>query len=476
MSEVLWKLDALVEAVGGRVVGDPTTTITGISIDSRTIQPGEAFFCIKGDVHDGHRFAEAALSRGAALAVVCEERLSEVPPEGRYVVVSDVLGALEDLGRAARARTQAKIVAVTGSVGKTSSKEMLRIALSKSGRTHASVASFNNHWGVPLTLARMPEDTEYGVFEIGMNHPGEITPLTRMVRPDFVIITTVEPVHLAQFESVEAIARAKAEIFEGLEPGGAAILNASNPQFDLLRFLAFTAGVAKIVTFGDDRAFDVHPTQVAPQSGCSCVTGKVLGEDLVWKIGAPGRHLVNNSLAVLAAVKLMGADLALGALALADMSAPKGRGERHELTFEDGTATLIDESYNANPASMRAAIAVLGETPVERGGRRIAVIGDMLELGETSPALHRGLAKPLEDARIDLVYCVGKTMRGLWERLPENRRAVWAETSAELQKTLVGDIRPGDVVMIKGSLGTKMGPLVSALIDAYGAKRARAAS
>ncbi|PTW58812.1 UDP-N-acetylmuramoyl-tripeptide--D-alanyl-D-alanine ligase [Breoghania corrubedonensis] len=476
MSDVLWRLDDLVEAVSGRIIGDPTTTITGISIDSRSIQPGEAFFAIKGEIRDGHKFVEGALSRGAALAVVAEDRLSELPPEGRYVAVPDVLQALQDLGRAARARTNAKIIAVTGSVGKTSSKEMLRLALAKSGRTHASVASYNNHWGVPLTLARMPANTEYGVFEIGMNHAGEITPLVAMVRPHVAIVTTVAPVHLAQFVSVEDIARAKAEIFTGLEPGGVAVLNASNPQFDLLRFLASVAGVKEIVTFGADRAFDAHVTQVVERSDCSCVSGRVLGEDLTWKIGAPGRHLVDNSLAVLAAVKSAGADLALGALALGEMEAPKGRGERHQLTVRGGTVTLIDESYNANPASMRAAIALLGRAGVERGGRRIAVLGDMLELGERAGELHRELAGPLETARIDLVYCVGRSMRELWEHLPQTRRGEWVETSDELKKDLLAAIRAGDAVMIKGSLGTKMGPLVSALTDAYGAKRTRAAS
>ncbi|WP_346432254.1 UDP-N-acetylmuramoylalanyl-D-glutamyl-2,6-diaminopimelate--D-alanyl-D-alanine ligase [Breoghania sp. L-A4] len=408
MRDALWTSDALIEAVDARSVGGVEALVTGISIDSRTMKRGEAFFAIKGDRFDGHDFVTAAMERGAALAVVADDRLDELPRSGRYVVVPDVLAALEDLGRAARARTEARIVAVTGSVGKTSTKEMLRLAFEACGRTHASVASFNNHWGVPLTLARMPQATEYGVFEIGMNHPGEIESLVAMVRPHTAIITTVEAVHLEHFGSVEAIAKAKSEIFSGLEPGGVAILNADNDQYDLLRFLAHTASVPRVVSFGVRRDADIHLEQVVCHEDCSCASARVLDVPVSYKIGAPGRHLVQNSLAVLGAVSLSGADLARAMQPLARMKPPKGRGERHQLALANGPATLIDESYNANPASMRAAISLLGATPIERPGRRIAVLGDMLELGEASASLHRALARPLEEAHVDLVYCAGR--------------------------------------------------------------------
>ncbi|ADZ69771.1 UDP-N-acetylmuramoylalanyl-D-glutamyl-2,6-diaminopimelate--D-alanyl-D-alanine ligase [Polymorphum gilvum] len=467
MTQPLWTRDAFVDATGGSVLGDVPGAIGGISIDSRTLQPGDAFVAIEGERFDGHDFVAAALEAGAALALVARDRLERLPADGRYVVVDDPLEALRGLARAARARSHARIVAVTGSVGKTGTKEALRLALERSGRTHASVASFNNHWGVPLTLARMPADTDYGVFEIGMNHAGEITPLVALVRPHVAIITTVQPVHLEFFGSVEKIAQAKAEIFTGLEPGGVAILNRDNAQFDLLTFLARNAGVTEIRTFGEDPQADAFPQRVAMQTGSSSIQARVLGQDITYKIGAPGRHLVKNSLAVLLAVVELGADLALAGIALGDLSAPKGRGAQTRLRLPAGVATLIDESYNANPASMRAALQVLGDAQVSPPGRRIAVLGDMRELGEAADTLHAGLIEPVTAARVDLVYCAGPHMRRLWELLPVHRRAAYAEEAAGLAAMLKEDLRPGDVVMIKGSLGTRMGPLVEALKQEY---------
>lgn len=462
-TEALWTMDDLVAAAGGRIVGNPAAEVTGISIDSRTLEPGEVFFAIRGDRFDGHDFAKAAIERGAAAAVVAEDKLAALDPAGPYVVVPDPLEALYGVAEAARSRSTARIVAVTGSVGKTGTKEMLRLALSRSGRTHASVASFNNHWGVPLTLARMPRDTEFGVFEIGMNHAGEITPLTKLVRPHVAIITTVQPVHLEYFGSVERIAQAKAEIFAGLEPDGVAILNRDNDQFDLLCFLAKAAGVQRILTFGSDGPADAQALKIAPQTGCTSISARVGGEEIAYKVGAPGRHLVRNSLAVLMAVADLGADLALAGLALAELRAPVGRGAQTILKLPNGRLTLIDESYNANPASMRAALTLLADTPVTRPGRRIAVIGDMRELGEAADKLHAALAEPVEEADLDLVYCVGPHMHALWKLLPTHRRGAYSEDSQGLRPLLLEDVRPGDVVMIKGSLGTRMGPLVEAL-------------
>ncbi|MBO6758582.1 MAG: UDP-N-acetylmuramoylalanyl-D-glutamyl-2,6-diaminopimelate--D-alanyl-D-alanine ligase [Roseibium sp.] len=467
MSEPLWSRADFIAGANGTPKGEIAEAITGISIDSRTLETGEAFFAIKGDRFDGHDFVAQALDKGAAVAVVGTDRAADLPDDGRYLVVDDPLSALRRLAVAARARSHARIVAVTGSVGKTGTKEALRLALGPSGKVHASAASFNNHWGVPLTLARMPADTEFGVFEIGMNHAGEITPLVKMVRPHVAIITTVQAVHLEFFESVEHIAQAKAEIFNGLEPDGVAILNRDNKQFDLLMFLAKAAGVPQVQTFGEGVGADSYLEKSARQPGSSSVQAKILGQDITYKIGAAGQHHVTNSLAVLTAAVDLGADLALAGLALADMSAPKGRGQVTRLSMTGGYADLIDESYNANPASMRAALAVLGEAPVARPGRRVAVLGDMLELGDDAPLLHGGLLEPLTKANVDTVYCAGPIMHALWQLVPPPQRALYAENAAELKQRLIEDTRPGDVIMVKGSLGTKMGPLVEALKSEY---------
>ncbi|WP_428642655.1 UDP-N-acetylmuramoylalanyl-D-glutamyl-2,6-diaminopimelate--D-alanyl-D-alanine ligase [Roseibium sp.] len=467
MSDPLWTLEAFVEAAGGSSKGDAGAEISGISIDSRTLEPGDAFVAIKGDRLDGHDYVEAALEAGASVALVAEDRLSDLPEDGRYVVVADPLEALCKIGIAARERTDARIVAVTGSVGKTGTKEALRLTLEPSGKVHASVASFNNHWGVPLTLARMPADTDFGVFEIGMNHAGEITPLVKMVRPHVAVITTVQPVHLEFFDSLEKIAQAKAEIFDGLESDGVAVLNKDNRQYDLLKFLAVTAGVSRIDTFGEDPSADSHLENVVSHPAGSSVEAIILGQEITYKIGAPGKHHVKNSLAVLTAVVELGADLAKAGLALDAMRAPKGRGEVSRLPIQRGELFLIDESYNANPASMRAALAVLGEAPVKRPGRRIAVIGDMRELGSDADRLHAELLTPITDAGIDAVYCAGPHMHVLWKELPHEIRAHYSEDAKDLEEALLSDVRPGDVVMIKGSLGTRMGPLVEALKKEY---------
>jgi UDP-N-acetylmuramoyl-tripeptide--D-alanyl-D-alanine ligase len=464
---VLWSVDAMAGAMGAMRAGALPDAISGISIDSRTIGPGDAFFAITGDSRDGHEFVAAALKAGASLAVVAADRQDAMPKDGALLVVPDVLEGLRALARAARERSRAKIVAVTGSVGKTSTKDALRLTLGCSGMTHASVASYNNHWGVPLSLARCPERARYAVFELGMNHAGEIDPLTRLVRPHVAIITTIEPVHLEFFGSIEAIADAKAEIFEGIEPGGAAVLNRDNPQFDRLQQSARHAGVARIVTFGEHASADARLLKLSLQSDCSTVQARILGTDITYKVGAPGRHLVINSLAVLAAVALTGADLVLAALSLGDLQPASGRGTRVTLDLGPGTALLIDESYNANPASMRAGLAVLGQADVGERGRRIAVLGDMLELGARGVELHRELAVPVVAHGVDLVFCCGPLMQALWEALPSERRGGYAETSAALESQVLGAIHPGDALMIKGSNGSRMGPIVKALQRRY---------
>jgi len=459
----LWTLDAMVAAMRAKKSGALPADVPGLSIDSRNMAKGEAFFAIKGDNRDGHDFVETAFKSSAGVAVVARDRSRQFAAATPLLIVADVLEALCDLARAARARSNAKIIAVTGSVGKTGTKEALRLALGADGETHASAASYNNHWGVPLSVARCPASAKYAVFEIGMNHAGEITPLTRLVRPHVAIVTAIAPVHLEYFGSLKKIADAKAEIFAGIEPGGAAVLNRDNRQFTHLARAAEAAGVTRIVSFGANAKADALLLRHSLHAECSCVQANILGQDVTYKLGAPGRHIVLNSLAVLAAASLVGADLALAALALNNLKPAVGRGARASLRVPGGSALLIDESYNANPASMVAAIALLGQAAVGNHGRRIAVLGDMLELGSQGPALHRGLAQPIEAAGIDLVFCSGPLMHALWEALPTSRRGGYAETAAGLEPAVLAVLRDGDAVMVKGSLGSKMGPIVKAL-------------
>ncbi|HXL69368.1 MAG TPA: UDP-N-acetylmuramoylalanyl-D-glutamyl-2,6-diaminopimelate--D-alanyl-D-alanine ligase [Xanthobacteraceae bacterium] len=460
MSEPLWTLDALSAATGGRVRGAPPATIAGVSIDSRTIGAGEAFFAIKNKL-DGHAFVADALKARAALAVVAESKLADMPHDAPLVVVPDVIEALRGLARVARKRAQAKVVAVTGSAGKTGTKEALRLAFSREGETFASAASHNNHWGVPLSLARLPQSARFAVFEIGMSHAGEIAPLVALVRPQVAMVTTVEPVHLEHFKNVEAIADAKAEIFQTVEPNGAAVIPRDNPHYARLAAAAKKAGVTNIVGFGADASAQARLVDVALKPNCSCVRAVILGDDITYKIGTPGRHVVMNSLALLAAAKLVGADLAVVALALAELAPPPGRGRRQMLTVGSGTVLLIDESYNANPASMRAALAVLANAPVGPRGRRIAVLGDMLELGRDAKALHRSLADAV--AGVDLIFCAGPLMRALWDALPAARRGGYADSAARLESQVEAALSPGDAVMVKGSNASRMGDVVKAL-------------
>jgi UDP-N-acetylmuramoyl-tripeptide--D-alanyl-D-alanine ligase len=463
MAEALWTVDELLACTGGSLRGQVTKPLNAVTIDSRAVGEGDIFIAIKGDKHDGHDFVANALKAGAGLGVV-----SRISPEmlaaGPVLeVAEDPLRGLENMGLAARARCHGQIVAVTGSVGKTSTKEMLRVALAASGQTHASAASFNNHWGVPLTLARMPRETAFGVFEIGMNHAGEITPLVGMVRPHVAIITTIAASHLGNFSSLDGIADAKAEIFTGVVPGGHAVISRDTPYYDRLAAAARACGITSIVSFGKHAEADVRMERVALHAECCCITASVMGETLIYKLGLPGEHMAVNSLAVLAAAKLAGADLARAALALAEARPAKGRGVREARAILDGELLLIDESYNANPASVAAALGLLGASQPGKGGRRIAVLGDMLELGDQSPQLHAGLLEPMDAAKVDVLYAAGPLMANLWERTAAARRGAYAETSEGLRDVLLKALRPGDVVMIKGSLGSRMGPLVEAI-------------
>jgi UDP-N-acetylmuramoyl-tripeptide--D-alanyl-D-alanine ligase len=495
MDEPLWTFEEISAATGATLPADGVAA--GVSIDSRTLQPGDLFVAIKGEHADGHKFIEAVFERGASAAIVEAGFLSSLPigegvrsqplfgrplshgerdrvrgdspvmghdpsPARPLFRVPDTLEALNALARAARLRTDARIAAVTGSAGKTGTKEMLRVMLGNSGRTHASEKSYNNLWGVPLSLARMPRNTGFGVFEIGMNHPGEITPLTRLVRPHLAIVTCIAPVHIEFFNSLVDIADAKAEIFEGLEQGGAAILPQGNEQFERLAAHARRHG-ATVIPFGEQAEGGAQLLHLEPGDTGSKVTASILGSKLAFTLGVPGRHLALNAIAALAAVKLMGGDLEAGAEALASFEAPEGRGARARFDTPEGAVLIIDETYNANPASMAAALGVLGAVPRAQYRRRVAVLGDMLELGNAGPQYHAGLKSAIDSNDIDLVFCAGPLMAHLYAALPEHKRGGQAGSSQELLPTVLKAVRGGDAVTVKGSLGSRMGPLAEAL-------------
>ena len=473
MAEALWTWEELVRATGGVAEGTPAVPIVGFSIDTRAIAPGEAFVALT-DKRDGHEFVPTAFERGASAAVVRSDYV-RVPADGALLRVADPLKGLEAIAHAARARSDARIVAVTGSVGKTGTKEALRACLSRLGQTHAAENSYNNHWGVPLTLARMPATSRYGVFEIGMNHAGEITPLSKMVRPHVAIITTVEPVHLQFFESVEAIAEAKSEILSGIEPGGTAVLNRDNTFFALLDERARALGV-RVVSFGQSETADVRPEVLTLWANGSDVIARAGQRRVAYRLGAPGAHIAQNSFAVIAALIALDADVDGGVSALASLTAAKGRGARIEVKRADGAILLVDESYNANPASMRSALAAMATVSREQYPRRIAVLGDMLELGEEAGRLHEELKEAVDVAEADLVFACGPHMQRLFQVLPVAQQGAWANTSDGIEAALVATVRGGDVVMIKGSLGSRMAPLVNVLMrsgekDCVGADR-----
>jgi UDP-N-acetylmuramoyl-tripeptide--D-alanyl-D-alanine ligase len=463
MTLPLWTFETLKRAITNAVSdGETNATIAGFSIDTRSLQPGDAFVALK-DQRDGHDFVGAAFKAGASVAIVSESYIRQ-PGDGALLRSADPLIALQNAGIARRADVEgtAKVVAVTGSAGKTGTKEMLRACMMRLGRTHASEKSYNNHWGVPLTLARMPANTQYAAFEIGMNHAGEITPLTGMVRPHVAIITTVEAVHLEHFGSVEAIADAKAEIFSGLLPGGAAIIKRDNPHFERLRASAAARG-ARVVSFGLPGGADVVAEDVRYEDDGTSIEARVHGKRIAYRLAMPGRHIAENSLAVVAALDAIGADLGTALAALRDLAPPGGRGLRIKLMTPAGAILLIDESYNANPASMRAALETVATVPRTVQSRRIAVLGDMLELGPQSGELHAGLIDAVDKAGIDLVFAAGPKMKLLFERVPLHRRGAWSENSKGIEAALLEAVRGGDAVMIKGSNSSRMAPLVEAL-------------
>ncbi|MGE0223955.1 MAG: UDP-N-acetylmuramoyl-tripeptide--D-alanyl-D-alanine ligase [Acetobacteraceae bacterium] len=447
----LWTAQDLAEATGG----EATTPIaaTGVSIDTRTLQPGDLFIALHGEGRDGHEFVLDALAKGAAAAMVHRP----VPGAERLLRVDDTLAALSRLGAYARSRFAGALVAVTGSVGKTTTKEMLRTMLSAVAPTHAAVASYNNHWGLPLTLARIPAGTAFCVAEVGMNHAGEIAPLAHLARPHVAVITAIEKAHIGHLGSIEAIADEKAAIMSGLEPGGTAILPADSPLFPRLRAAA-PDGI-RILPFGTGPQAEARLTACDSASDGSTLEVELGGRDIRMRLVAPGRHMAMNALAALAAAAALSLDPAEAARALEGFMPLIGRGARRTLTLPAGRILLLDESYNGNGASMRAALEVLRLQPARR---RIAVLGDMLELGEAGPAEHAALAEPAA-ASADLVFACGPLMRHLFDALPTSRRGAHAPDSAALAPLIAATLTKADAVLVKGSLGSRMKRIVDAL-------------
>jgi UDP-N-acetylmuramoyl-tripeptide--D-alanyl-D-alanine ligase len=454
MAEPLWTSDEIVAATGGGLSG-AAFAASGVSIDSRSLEAGDLFVALAGE-RDGHEFVAGALERGAAGALVSQ------PGPGSRILVADTLKALEAMGEAARRRAaKARRGAVTGSVGKTSVTQLVRAGLERAGPAHGSVKSYNNHIGVPLTLARMPAATERAIFEIGMNHAGEITPLVGMVRPHAVVVTTVAPVHIENFEDGEAgVARAKAEIFEGLAPGAVAVLNADNPWFEFLAGAAKAKG-AKVISFGSAAACEAQLTGFALEGRGARVTARLEGRPIDFTLRQSGAHWGLMSLAALLMMRALDVSLGDGLAALAAFEPLEGRGAEHEVAIAGGAFTLIDESYNANPLSVGAALRTLGLHPAR--GRRIAALTDMLELGPDSARYHAALAAEIEAADIDLVFCAGPMMNSLWRALPPTRQGAYAMSAADLIPSLTRAAEPGDVVMVKGSRDSKAKALAEAL-------------
>jgi len=458
----LWTSDEVAQALTGARIA-AAFVADGVTFDSRAVAKGDLFFALKGETSDGHDFVADALKRGAAAAVVSR---NVEGAGGTLIRVPDTMKALVELGRAGRRRSSARIASVTGSVGKTSTKDALRAVLSAQAPTSASAASYNNHVGVPISLARLPRQARYGVFEIGMNHPGEIEPLARQVEAHVGVITNVGPVHIGHMGSEEAIADEKACLFAGMAPGAVAVLNRDNRHFDRLAAHARRFGVARIVSFGRSELADARLLSCSLQDSGSDVAALIHGRRIEYRLGAAGEHWVLNSVAALAVVEALGADLTQAAAALATVSASPGRGARRVLKFGGGTVEFLDESYNANPVSVRAMLAVLARTTPVAGGRRLLVLGDMRELGEGADAYHAGLADAVASSGAAQVFLCGPHMQALWRKLAPAQRAAHRPDSAALAGEVAAALRAGDVIAVKGSLGSKMKAVVDAIVAA----------
>ncbi len=472
----LWTAKDVAAATSSSTAGN--WSATGVSIDSRSVAVGDLFVALQGPNFDGHDYVKHALENGAAAAIVHRAPKDSDSYHDRLIVVKDTFHALQDLAKASRARMKGRVIAVTGSVGKTGTKEALKLGLSVQGKTHASAGNLNNHWGVPLSLARMPADTEFGVFELGMNHAGEIAPLSKLVRPHAAVITTVEAAHLEFFNSVAEIADEKAAIMAGLEPGGTVVLPRDNPHYVRLAAAAKTYGCAGVRAFGTggDAYARLVAWSLTPDG--TQVAAEFDGRRMMYDMIVSGRHWALNSLAALAAVDAIGADMHLAAGALAKLAAPAGRGARTRVEIDGGSFVVIDESYNASPAAVRVLADTLAQMhqPVggTRGGRLIMVLGDMLELGSAAAALHADLAESLKLADIHLVFTAGSLMKNLHNALPQAMRGAHAADSKALVPLVLGAVRAGDVVAVKGSHSSHMDLVVDALRSIQPTQRAAA--
>lgn len=465
MNEILWAASEAATATGGKLVGSPQWKATGIAMDSRLVHQGDLFIALKG-VNDGHDYVAQAFAAGAVAAIV-EHPVEGLPHDAPLLVVKDSFDALRELGQAARYRGQmTHSIAITGSVGKTGTRAMLEESFGAQFKTHASTRSYNNHLGVPFTLAGTPASAEVGIFEIGMNHAGEITPLAKQVAPDIAIITTVAPVHIENFDDgIDGIIRAKSEIFDGMNANGTVILPRDNDHFSKLTANAKTAGVQNILTFGEHEKSDARLVDCLLASNGTRVKAEIMGEEIAYTLLIAGKHIAINSLAALLAVKIAGGDIHKAAHAMERMEPLEGRGKRETIDSGDvaNPITLIDESYNASPVAMKAAFRVLAMIDPGRGGRRIAVLGDMLELGKQSRDMHESLAMPLQAAGVDLLYTCGQNMKSLYDAMPPANQGAHRDTSAELAEIVPDALMPGDVVLVKGSLGSKMKTVVEAM-------------
>lgn len=460
MTQPLYTIGDIVAATGGTTALDHAMPINSISIDSRELGPDALFVAIRGDRFDGHDFVDKALENGAVAALV-----SRGDGDGR-VVVDDALEGLRDIGRAARERSRAIVVGVTGSVGKTTTKEAIRVVFEAAGATHASIKSFNNHWGVPLMLARFPEQAQFGVFEMGMSAPDEIRPLAQLVRPHIAVITTVAAAHLEAFGSLDGIARAKAEIFAGLEPGGTAVLNADHAQLGVVLDEANAAGVSKIVTYGEARGADWQILDIETVADRSFATIEHNGKRHALVLNVPGRHMVANATAALAVAALAGVEADVALRALAGFGAQPGRGQRMLLGAPDRPLLLIDESYNANTASMTAALDTFAAQAAP-DGRKVVILGDMLELGPQSASLHASLAPGVNGSGAERVYLVGAAMAALAAALGPGRVAGHAQTAGEMAEIVLNDLAYGDAVMVKGSNGVGLAGIVQKIREKF---------
>ncbi len=455
----IWTAQQAAKATGGRLLGDNEWEVYSISIDSRLTKKGDLFLALKGTKTDGHDYLREAFLKGAS-AVMVERVPQNFPSTSPILVVNDCIEALYHLAMQRRAETTAKIIALTGSVGKTSTKEMLNLAFSTFGITHATLGNLNNEIGAPLSIARMPLDAEFGIFELGMNHSGEISPLSKLVRPEIAIITTIEEVHIENFNSIEEIAMAKAEIFDGMQAGGTAILNADNPFFNYLSAKARDVSL-NVISFGAAPGANARLLEYKENAKDSFIMARIAGRDVGYHIAAKGRHMAQNSLSVLAAVHAAGQDVEEAAQALSSFSGASGRGQILQLNFGGGKITLIDDSYNASPVSMRAALGNLGA--LETKGRRIAVIGDMLELGAKSAQFHESLLSDVLHNQVDVVFTVGKFSKLLFDKLPQKMRGEAVESANQILPILEKSLQAGDAVLMKSSHGTGLYKVVEQL-------------